>query len=678
MTSPYFSKADCSKRCDLFFKQAAQAAREWYDADGNWIASSVPPAARERYWFSLALYGYGEAAFADAVVRRAKIGRTENGVVTNFDIFHTNIACVLLVKHRDQMADDVRQLLEKRVREGFPLETGNRRCDFQFHGYNDNMPAKASMGLILGGEMLNEPAAVEHGLWNLRQMAAMLYRRGINSEWNSPTYTPLTLHSMAEIAECARHPEARELALKIEHRLWLDLAGRFHPEIGAVAPPYSRAYYVDALAHLSNLAAMLWFTFGDIARPSPMELFKPDCGGLVIHFDGNVPCGVSQMSYFASDTYHPPAQAIELLGHKAYPSHAIATAEQGNAGPDYPAVPIRIETVLEPDFAVGTSSIPFLGGEQAEPYGVLYKRTKEIRSFRDYSTVFHKFIINDDELGKVGFPTDENGKTYSNSGEQFVSSRGGMATVQSEASVLAVSHPQLYLGGLEDERAPQLLTRLSEIIAFPSNFGGADEIRIGGRAVDSWSGEAAHGEWIGCRRGRLLIAIRPLVYTADLGPVRVALEKMNHYEVIRSTFYKGPSRTFTRFELRQIFGGFVAEHASVDDYASLSAFMADVSSAQFTDQYLTTRRVRYRRPAGQRMKAVEMEISWSPGSPVPRFTTINGLPPAVDARVQIDGLKESDFPLLSGPWTSVPSHFPWPALSAPCNKHDGSVADREI
>lgn len=674
MTAPSTSKSERAKRIDLYLEHAAQTARNWYDADGNWIATSRPAIARERYWLSHALYSHGDSVLADAVIRRANVSQLDNGIYINFDIFHTNFATALLLEHRDKMAGDVRQNLEERVREGFAIEPGNRRCDFQIHGYNDNMPAEATLGLILGGELLDEPAAVEHGLWNLRQFRALLYRRGIHSEWNSPTYSPVTLHCIAEIAEYSRHSEIREIALKIEERLWLDLAGRFHPEIGVLAGPHSRAYTIDAIAHLSNAASMLWFVLGDAVHPSPMELFKPE-SGLVLHHEGDFPFNVAQMCIFAIDAYHPPAAALELFARKTYPFRAIATTEQGDGGPDNPGSTNRLETVLEPDFAVGTSCI--FSGSGGETYSVLYKRKPQVRSFRDVGKVYHKFVVNEDLPGEMIIATDDKGLPYSNAGEKYLISVCSMATLQSGTSVLVATSPQLSLGGLEDIKDPQPITRLNEMITFPSYFGGADEVRIGDKALGSWSGEAQHGEWIGCRRGRLLIAFRPLAYTADLGPARITLEKINQYEVIRITFYQGPARTFTRFELRRIFGGFIAEHASIDDYPSLAAFMEDLSPARFTDQYWTTRRIRYRRPAGKKTKALEMEISWSPGSTTTRFTAINGRPPAQDTRVQFDGLKESDFPFLSEPWTSVPSYFPWPVLRAAYTKIEGAIGDRE-
>ncbi len=661
---------------EQFFKQVAEAAATWYDAEGNWIATSRPAIARERYWLAFALYGQGANEFGDAVVRAAKIGYMDNGVRINFDIFHTNIAAILLHKHHAQMAPDVQRILEQRVSEGLVFEPGNRRCDFQIHGYNDNMPAEATLGLILGGEMLGDKDGIEHGLWNLRQLRAMLYRRGIHSEWNSTTYSALTLHCMAEIAEYAQNTEARELACKIEERLWIDLAARFHPEIGMLAGPYSRAYNDGHRGSLTNVGTMMWFVFGDIVRPSPLELFSsPD--ELCLGHLGDLPFMVAQMCIFAADSYHPPLAATRMIASKTYPFRAVATAEQGDAGPDYPAAPIRIETVLERDYAVGSASIQFLNGDQATPYFLLYKRRSEIRTFRDVGTIYHRFAINDEAPGKISFAKDESGRPYSNSGEEYQPSRCGMATVQAGPTVLAVSHPQISLGGLEDQRAPMPLTRLSEMIIFPSHFGGAEEVRIGARSVAGWAGEAMHGEWIGCRRGRLLLALRPLAYTADLGSVKITLEKIAEYEVIRSNFYEGPERIFTRFDLRRIFGGFLVEHASIDDYPSLAAFMEELAPSKFTDQYLTTRRVRYRRPAGKIRPAAELEISWSPGSPTTRFCSVNGKVPSVEPVVQIDGLETRDLPILNEPWASVPSYFPWPVLRAPCNKHDGVIADRE-
>ena len=217
------------QRTSQYMAAAAKAARAWFDAEGNWIAPTKPLETRECLWLAFALYAQGEPALADAVVRK---GDTPFYRDHYYNIFDTNIAALLLFQHRQRMSDDIGAKLQRLTRDGFDFKPGNRQPDYQFHGYNDNMPAKATMGLILGGEMLDCPEAVEYGLWNLRQFRAMLVRRGINSEYNSPTYSSLTIHAMAEITEHSRNEEARELAAGIEQRLWMDLSARFHPELG--------------------------------------------------------------------------------------------------------------------------------------------------------------------------------------------------------------------------------------------------------------------------------------------------------------------------------------------------------------------------------------------------------------------------------------------------------------
>ena len=65
------------------------------------------------------------------------------------------------------------------------------------------------MGMILGGEYFGDAAAVEHGMWNLRQLRDLLTRRGLLSEYTSPTYSPLSILNLAEVARAAAPPPDR-------------------------------------------------------------------------------------------------------------------------------------------------------------------------------------------------------------------------------------------------------------------------------------------------------------------------------------------------------------------------------------------------------------------------------------------------------------------------------------
>lgn len=665
-----------------FLGAANRAAQTWFDAEGEWVAPGPPLYTRERFWLCFALYPNGSAALADTIIRGSKTAQTPE----EFSIFDPNIACALLVNFRDQMAGDARQKLEELVRKAFSFYPGNRQPDFQFHGFNDNMPAKATLGLVLGGELLEEPEAVEYGLWNLRQLRAMMVRCGINSEFNSPTYAPLTIHALAEVAQHARSEEARELARGLEERLWLDLAARFHPETGVVAGPYARAYAIDQIAHASTVASLLWFHLGERARPSPMLLFDPP-PGLMLHHMGDAPFNITIMSWLAAPDYHVPEAAWRMFERKDYPFRAIARCELGNEGPDWPARPARIETWGQSDYTLGTSSLPYGGGEQCAPYFVTYRRQEEVASFLDVGTVFSKIVVDDEVPGDLYTPMGGRVETAAQNtsgplGENDLRSYAHTLTLQSEGTALVLTHPHLRFGGAADESEPletqaaRPLSALSELVIFSSHGGGADEIMVGGEPRAAWEGEVPRGAWIACRRGRLLIGVRPLVYGRDPESVPITLEKTNNYEVIRSTFYRGPQRTFSRADLRLMCGGFVAEHAGVDEFSSLGEFAAMLGETKFTDYYWFTRRTRYRRPASPRRAALDLEASWSSGSPVPRYATIDGRPIEWPV-VQIDGLPETEIPFLSEPFRPVPAFFPWRDFNIVWCDLPYAIGDRE-
>ena len=329
-------------------------------------------------------------------------------------------------------------------------------------------------------------------------------------------------------------------------------------------------------------------------------------------------------------------------------------------------------------------------------YFVTYRRKQPVGSFGDVGTVFSKFIINDDIPGQVrtamdaapaGAEYNPNArpaapKVYANSGEvDCTTSHANTLTLQDGPTAMLLTHPHLSLGGpaggsiLASAKATPL-HRLAELVVFPSHFGVADELCVGTERRTEWSGDVAHGQWIVCRRGRLLIAVRPMAYTRTMGRPRITLQSVPNYQLIRVTFYDGAPRVFTREELRHMFGGFVAEHAGVEEYASTEAFAKAVAAGQFTDYFWTTRRARYRRPANAARAALEMEMSASPGSVDTRIAAINGQPVATPA-VQIDGIQQRELAFMNDKFRSVPSFFPWKDFSVEWGDWPYAINDRE-
>jgi hypothetical protein len=214
------------------------------------------------------------------------------------------------------------------------------------------------------------------------------------------------------------------------------------------------------------------------------------------------------------------------------------------------------------------------------------------------------------------------------------------------------------------------------MVFFSTSQGSFDELYVGGRRRAEWAGGVDHGEWVVARHGRLLSAIRPMAYTRTLGRPRITLERFHNYDAIVATFYDGPERTFTRFELRDIYGGFLAEHAGADEFPSAEAFASAVARSRFTDYFWQTRRVRYRRPPSEARPALDIEASWTPGGAVPRYATINGRP--IDAPiVHIDGVDPRKLPFLSEPFKPVPPFFPWKDLTVEWDAWPWAINDRE-
>ncbi len=648
-------------RTEAYLRQAAEVARLWYDDSGRWTRPGVPVEARERYWIAPAFLRNGAGALGNAVARMAEVEQYSSG---RFNIFTTNIAISLLAQESDHLEPDVYSELSAIAREGLGFKPGNRQPDFQFQGFNDNMPAKATMGLILGGELLGLPDAVEYGIWNLKQLRAMLTRRGINSEFNSPTYSPLSIRAISEIAEFTCNEEARELALNIEARLWIDLAARFHPELGVLCGPGSRCYTADNVAQLTCAAMLFWFVLGDRATPSPMRLFDPECD-LVLHHCGSLTFNVAQASYLATGHYHIPDAAWQLLERKPYPFRARATFESGHRSPTFPALPGSIDTYMEPDFGIGCASSPYSEGmvnSGSLCYQVTYRRTPEVRSYREIGTVFHKMLCGE-EPGMLAEVPPYRGEA------DYLPTWGRSLTIPVGRTALVLTQPHMALAERE-------ICKLSDAVIFSAHWGGADEVLVGGEARPGWCGDAQPGEWIVCRRGRLLIGLRPLAYSRHLGQPVIRLRRNENYEWLDIGLYEGAARKPTREELSLCFGGFVAEHASVDDYPSLQAFAEFLAQARFGDYFWITRRVRYLR------SGLDLEVSWDPCALLPRYATINGRL-LESPMVEIDGVSSGEIPFTDPPDEPVPLFFPWrdftlgwEAPGKPWNSPPWAIGDR--
>ena len=584
----------------------SEFSHAWYDADAVWIGAERQPDTRETLWLCFGLLDGDASDVALANLLLADLEqiphhptRSQEEESATFDIFTTNHTVQMLVLHAAKLAPGVRRKLEGWAREAQGDYPGDRQSDYQFHGANDNMPAKATMGLILGGEYFGDADAVEHGLWNLRQLRDLLTRRGLLSEYTSPTYTPLSIINLTEVAEHARHPEALELAARCVERIWADALGHYHAPTGMMAGPYARAYAADSTGHLNAMGILLWGVFGDEVFPHPIEELRRARVRLLHHH--SVPSQVSLLAWLTSVAVAPPA-LIEWMRQRKYPFHLCASAERGGDG----AGEVLTTLYQEAEFAIGTAEGEIWTMLQSEAFFLQYAIRQPVEGVEDRRTVYARYLINDQK------PLDEEG---------LLKPHGCVHTVQSGRTVLALARPVLELEG-------QPISALKFSVILPTHFGpvGRVELRDGHVFIQD---------------GPVLLALRPLNATDWGRQDAVRLEPVEHYQVISFYNYEGELRAFTGKELGRTLNGFVAVVGLARE-ESYEEFCRRIAAAELLDySHLGMRTTRYR------VGDLTLGLSYAVEADRVRYATINGHP-AERPIWKADGLPAERLPFLGG------------------------------
>ncbi|MBU4212014.1 MAG: hypothetical protein KKD33_05465 [Verrucomicrobia bacterium] len=144
-------------------------------------------------------------------------------------------------------------------------------------------------------------------------------REKVCSEFNSPTYSPISLHSLAKIVELVPDHQIQDLALKIEMKLWREILGLYHPGLSVQCGPYSRAYRVDILGQNSQMRILFCY-LGLSCDRSIVELFDEKRKGVVFHHDNDIPFTWSGPAWQIANRYHIPEDALEELKNRHFPS----------------------------------------------------------------------------------------------------------------------------------------------------------------------------------------------------------------------------------------------------------------------------------------------------------------------------------------------------------------------
>ncbi|MBC2602770.1 hypothetical protein [Puniceicoccus vermicola] len=598
------------------------------DSDGAWIngPKNLPHTyTRMAFWLTMGLMdGKAEdVSQANAILERApfSLGTNRNGLSegeASFDIFLTNHAMQMLRMHESKLLPSVRTKLEHWARAALRDYQGDRQADLQFHGFNDNMPAKATLGLVLGGEYFNDDDALEHGIWNLHQLADILTRRGLISEYNSPTYTPFTLVNLTVISEYAKSREARELASKCCERVWADILAHFHRHTGIMGGPFSRAYHFDSTAHLSTQSFLLWLALDDRVLPNPIEEFEKDPVEL-LHAHGFAPESLSRLSWVASSKLVPPPYLLKWAQSREYPFELHATAERGGGNEKY-CSEVNITQYQEEDFSLGTAEAECWSQHQSEVFYLTYRKHSEVKSRKDVGVAYTRYLINDE------VPVDPN---------ESLASYGSLHTLQDKRTALILARPTLELQHKE-------ITKLRLCLIIPEHFGLIER-------VEQYDGH------VFIEDGSVRYSIRALNPSDWGGSAEIKVERIDDYLLIVLENYSGDARKFTAAELERTLNGFVFSITTSEE-ESQAEFQQRILAAQCLDYWhFGTRTLHYQN------EQTRLKINYAPGSDHVRYASIGGnaLPKPI---WKAEGLPAEELPFLGTSPERGPLKFPYKHL----------------
>jgi hypothetical protein len=546
--------------------------------------------SRDTFWYATSLL------FDDSSARR-DLGQRLAGRLVSEDGTHTPATMLAMVY-------GIPELLSPGTLAHLKTEIGRElvhSAEVQWRDGNVNHPLGAYCSLILGGELTGERWAADLGLRRLSEFQRLtgdrrftFRRQAEMSEYNSLTYTALDILFLALIAGYARGSDARALGLFLEQRLWLDTALHFHAPSGQFAGPHSRSYQEDSTGGFSALHTVLFVAFeGDL-------FMAPE---LSVRF--NHPSTLLQSALTALVPTHPTGEALRIAREKPFPflmqkttyceqyhENSVRAGEEGRrvfAFDDevYPGGLRELTTYMTEEFALGTSSLPYVNGGHADGVTLRIRRSPQVRGKGDFRSAYTRGVYNGAQIGEK----NRCHVTGTEIDESYLYEEGRCATVQYRDRAIVMYSPKR-----SGHRGVTAFS-LDLIFGYDAPF---DEALLGGAHVGSFPAQAGSGARLYFHDYRTYGAVIPLGPVPAAGGSPVSLRLKNDHLIYSLTSYEGPERDFSRQEIGMWRTGFALQIATADEFPSFESFIAYAGDIRADDVQTVTgmRQVTFSSPGG--------------------------------------------------------------------------------
>ncbi|HEY3418152.1 MAG TPA: hypothetical protein VGM23_14840, partial [Armatimonadota bacterium] len=231
----------------------------WFNAAGEFIHYGTPPSTRERLWNCMSLLAHGDLAY------RALAEQIILKTPADHNHFEPIAAAEVHVRFRDILSEQTLAHLQQIVADHLV-----NLIEVRFGGPGTNNFTCMTTWFLLAASQVLERYPFPHqfasipevytrdriktmGLNALHALAHHAEHEPVFREFNSPTYSPISVHAMAKIVEMIDDAQAKELALSIEAKLWRELLTFYHPELSVSCGPFSRSYRGDILGQNTQM-----------------------------------------------------------------------------------------------------------------------------------------------------------------------------------------------------------------------------------------------------------------------------------------------------------------------------------------------------------------------------------------------------------------------------------------
>jgi len=505
---------------------------------------------RDTYWYAIAL-------LFDKDVERRRFGGQLIATLEPEDATHTPATLLsVLLRIPDMIDSSTTARLDRAVCSALG---GSALCEL--HDGNVNHPLAAYATLILGGERCGAAWATDLGTARLEAFRRRIgdhlgtrRRQAEMSEYNSLTYTALDLWFLALVAEHARSEKARQLALFLEQRLWIDVAMHFHFPSGQFAGPHSRSYADDSMGGCSALHFTMLAAFGDPVYIEPALCYRY-----------NHPSTLVQNALVAILPFHVPDLARTIARQKPFPYEFRKTTYgesyhensrrtagvTGTGAPPfafdeevYPGGWSDLTTYLTEEYALGSASMPYVNAGHADSVMLRIRRNDGIRSLADFRSVYTRGVFNGSRAGEANHC--HVAKTSVD--ESYLYEEGRCATYQHKNNLIVCYTPKRAgHRGVTEFRLDLLLTYHAPL----------DDLLVDGAPIPALPFACASSARICFRDHRTFGLILPLRPAPAASTTPVKFWRCGDYMVISMGNYEGPAMDLSREAINHWWTGFV-------------------------------------------------------------------------------------------------------------------------